>query len=59
MGDVVYVKSKGAVTFDVTGSGLKGGDTDLVTEDGDLTCWLYDGTDWLLISFTDMSDNLS
>ena len=59
LGDIIYIKSKGTVTFDVTGSGLKGGDTDLVTADGDLTCWLYDGTDWLLISFTDMSDNLS
>ena len=59
IGDVIYVLSKGAITFDVTSSGLKGGTNDLVTADGDLTCWLYNGTDWLLISFTDQSDNLS
>jgi hypothetical protein len=59
-GTILIVKSKHAATFDVTGSGLTGGTADLVTADGDLTMWIYDGdANWVLISFTDMSDNLS
>ena len=58
-GQHIYVISKGAITYDVTSSGLKGGTTDLVTASGDLTCWLYDGTDWILTQFTDHSDDLS
>jgi len=58
-GQIIYVISKGAITYDVTTSGLKGGTTDLVTASGDLTSWLYDGTDWYLIQFTDQSDDLS
>ena len=58
-GQIIIVDSVGAITYDVTSSGLKGGTTDLVTADGDITAWIYDGTDWMLISFTDMSDDLS
>lgn len=58
-GQIIVVESTAAVTYDVTSSGLKGGTTDLVTADGDLTSWIYNGTDWLLISFMDLSDNLS
>lgn len=58
-GQIIVVESGGAITYDVTTSGLKGGSTDLVTAAGDLTVWVYDGTDWLLISFTDQSDDLS
>ena len=31
----------------------------LVTADGDLTTWLYDGTNWICLGFTDQSDDLS
>lgn len=58
-GQIIYIISKGAITYDVTSSGLKGGTTDLVTASGDLTNWLYDGTDWYLLQFTDQSDNLA
>ena len=58
-GQVIYVESAGAITYDVTTTGLIGGSTDIVTADGDLTSWLYNGTDWLLISFMDLSDDLS
>ena len=58
-GQVIFVEASGVTTFDVTSSGLKGGTTDLVTADGDLLEWIYNGTDWLLVSFTDMSDDLS
>jgi len=57
-GQIIYVESAGAITYDVTGQGLIGGTTDIVTADGDLTVWLYNGTDWLLVSFMDLSDDL-
>lgn len=58
-GQLIFIESTGNTTYDVTSSGLKGGTTDLVTADGDLTTWLYNGTDWLLVNFTDMSDDLN
>tara|TARA_Y100000593_G_scaffold94416_1_gene193389 strand:+ start:2438 stop:3238 length:801 start_codon:yes stop_codon:yes gene_type:complete len=59
VGQIIYVISKAAITYDVTGTTLKGGDTDIVTAANDLTSWLYDGSNWILISFTDQSDDLS
>ena len=58
-GQIIVIESAGAITYDVTGEGLAGGTTDLVTADGDLTSWIYNGTDWLLISFMDLSDDMS
>lgn len=58
-GQVIVVVSKGAITFDVTASGIKGGTTDIVTAAGDLTTFLYDGTDWIVIARMDMSDDLN
>jgi hypothetical protein len=58
-GHIVIVESEHAATFDVTESGLKGGTTDLVTADGDITGWIYNGADWILLFFTDQSDDLS
>ncbi len=58
-GQIIVVESATDLTFDVTSSGLKGGTTNLVTADGDLTTWLYNGTDWILQSFIDQSDNLN
>jgi len=58
-GQIITVVSKGAITYDVTASGLIGGSTDLITANTDLTQWLYDGTDWFLVQFTDQSDNLA
>ena len=57
LGQVIYVKSKGAITYDVTSTNLKGGTTDIVTADGDLTSWYFDGTYWNLLVFTDQSDD--
>ena len=42
-GQKIYVLSKGAITFDVTSTTLKGGSTDLVTASGDMTVWIYIG----------------
>lgn len=56
-GQIIIVESAGAITYDVTSSGLKGGSTDIITADGDQTAWVYNGTDWLLIAFMDLSDD--
>ena len=59
-GQIIYVISKAAITYDHDSGTLKCGTADLVTADGDLTSWLTaDGTNWTLISFTDQSDDLS
>lgn len=57
-GQVLIVHSKGAITYDVTASGLNGGTTDIVTASGDVSAWQYDGTDWNLIAFMDDSDDI-
>ncbi len=59
VGQILVVQSKGAITFDVTSSGLIGGSTDIVTAAGDMTTWIYDGTSWSLLYFMDLSDNLN
>tara|TARA_Y100000034_G_scaffold130506_1_gene189151 strand:- start:1536 stop:1952 length:417 start_codon:yes stop_codon:yes gene_type:complete len=58
-GQVIAVISTGAVVFDVTGSGLKGGSTNITTAAGDSTVWFYDGTDWHLVQFMDVSADMS
>jgi len=60
-GQIIYIESTAAVTYDVDGTpgNLKGGGTNLVTADGDLTGWIYNGTDWLLILFMDVSADCS
>ena len=58
-GQLITVISTAAVTFDVTSTNLKGGTTDIVTASGDVTRWVFDGTNWYLLAFMDMSDDLS
>jgi hypothetical protein len=58
-GQILVVTSKGAITYDVTASGIKGGTTDIVTAAGDVTTFIYDGTDWLVVARMDMSDDLN
>jgi hypothetical protein len=59
-GQMITVVSKGAITYDVTSTDLKGGTVDLVTASGDVTQWICeDGATWRLISFMDMSDDYS
>ena len=58
-GQLLFVISKAAIVYDVDGGLLEAGSGDITTASGDLTVWLYDGTDWILIKFTDMSDDLS
>lgn len=58
-GQLLIVVSKGAITYDVTGQGIVGGTTDIVTAAGDVTTFLYDGADWLVTSRIDASDDLN
>lgn len=59
-GQLLIIESKGATVFDVTGNAeMEGGTTDITTADGDMTYWIYNGTEWKLICFMDMSDDLS
>ena len=52
-GQIIVVTSKAAITYDVTGGALICGTTDLITASGDITMWIYDGTNWHLISWMD------
>ena len=54
-GQTITVISTAAVVFDVTGTNLKGGSTDITTANGDVTTWTFDGTNWYLIQFMDVS----
>ena len=58
-GHKIIVVSKGMMTFDVTSTKIKGGTTDIVTDSGDVTTFLYDGNDWLVVGRIDMSDDLN
>ena len=58
-GQTINVISAHAVTYDVTGTTLKGGSTDIVTAAGEITTWIFDGTNWYLLNFMDVSANLS
>ena len=58
-GQTITVISTAAVVFDVTGTNLKGGTTNITTADGDVTTWVFDGTNWYLLNFMDVSADLS
>tara|TARA_R110002110_G_scaffold30408_10_gene107797 strand:- start:1012 stop:2100 length:1089 start_codon:yes stop_codon:yes gene_type:complete len=58
-GQTITVISTAAITYDVTGTNLKGGSTDLVTANGDVTEWCFDGTNWYLIQFMDVTADMS
>ena len=54
-GQTIHVISTAAITYDVTSTNLKGGSTDIVTASGDITSWFFDGTNWYLVQFMDVS----
>ena len=58
-GQTITIISDHAVMYDVTGTTLKGGSTDITTAIGDVTTWISDGTTWSLLSFMDASTDLS
>ena len=58
-GQTINVISAHAVTYDFNASNLKCGSADIVTASGDVTTWMFDGTNWYLLNFMDASANLS
>ena len=59
IGQTITVISKEAITYDVTLTNLKGGSVDIVTASGDTTTWIHDGSNWYLISWMDLTADLS
>ena len=58
-GQIITVISTAAITYDFNASNLKCGSADVVTADGDVTMWVFDGTNWYLLSWMDVSANLA
>jgi hypothetical protein len=58
-GQTITVISTAAVVFDVTSTNLKGGSTNITTASGDVTVWTFDGTNWYLQQFMDVSADMS
>ena len=58
VGQKIVVISTGAVIFAVSGN-LQAGSTNITSATGDVTQWIYDGTNWYLLSWLDNSENLS
>ena len=56
-GQVITVFSKGDTTFDTDGGALQAGTKDLNTYTYDVTVWMYNGSEWVLISFMDDTEN--
>ena len=54
-GQIITVVSAHALTFDVTGTNLKGGSIDIVVASGDTVRWASNGTNWYLIQFMDVT----
>lgn len=57
---IIRVKSKAAITYDTTTANdathnLDGSSVDLITADGDVTIWQFDGSSWTLLGFVDIS----
>ena len=59
-GSLLIIKVLHTLVFDVTGTNLIGGSTDITAVTGDLLTWVYDGAaKWVLIAYMDLSDDLS
>tara|TARA_R110000824_G_scaffold7794_7_gene35118 strand:+ start:8391 stop:9866 length:1476 start_codon:yes stop_codon:yes gene_type:complete len=58
-GQTIHVISTAAIVYDVTGTNLKGGSADITTASGDITSWFFDGTNWYLVQFMDVSADMS
>ena len=58
-GQIITIIAEHSVYFDVTDTNLKGGSTNITCASGDVTTWVFDGTNWYLMNFMDQSANLS
>ena len=60
VGQLLFVESTAAVTYDVSSNAaMTCGSADLVTADGDLVSWIYNGTEWICIMFSDLSSDFN
>ena len=59
IGQIVTIISASATTFDFDADNFKCGTADIVTASGDVTQWVFDGTNWYLLSWMDVSANLA
>ena len=58
IGQIIIVISTAAVVFAISGN-LQAGTTNITTASGDVTSWIYDGTNLYLLSWMDDSIDLS
>ena len=59
-GQEIHIVHTAATNFDVTGTTLKCGSTDLTgIASGDVTSWVYDGTNWYCTNFMNQNTDLS
>lgn len=64
VGQTITIISKNAIVYDTTTANdathdLDGSSVDITTAAADVTRWIYDGTSWTLLSFTDVSADWS
>jgi|TARA_Y100000034_G_scaffold136326_1_gene212209 hypothetical protein len=59
IGQTITVISKAAITYDFDADNLQCGSADIVTASGDATTWIFDGSNWYLISWLDEGEDLS
>jgi hypothetical protein len=59
-GQIINIISKAATVYDVTGTNLKGGSTNITTASGDMTTWICEnGTSWYLVGNMNSSINFN
>ena len=59
IGQTITIISKATIVYDVTSTNLKGGSANITTTSGDATTWICDGSSWYLVSWMDVSADLS
>ena len=59
IGQTITIVSQHDITYDFDADNLKCGSANIVTASGDTTTWIYDGSNWYLLSWMDVSANLA
>ena len=59
IGQMITVVSKASITYDASAGNLKCGSQDIETGSGDSTTWIFDGSTWYMVSWQDVSADLS
>ena len=59
IGQIINIISTGTVTYSHDANNFKCGSADIVTAIGDVTQWVFDGTNWYLLSWMDVDENLA